>query len=87
MWSILVKKLLPQALKIWPKYNKLPNLVTLHITHLRQTQKQTKQTYKIFPLHVGEEDKWKILDDIFQGRFTFRNYLLITDSSNSEILM
>ena len=31
MWESWVNLLMPHALKIYPKYNKLPNLITLFV--------------------------------------------------------
>ena len=48
MWEIWANKLFPQALKNCPKFNKLPNLVTLRVAWSSVIQPKGRNVEKIF---------------------------------------
>ena len=46
MWEVWANKLLPQALKSYPKYNKSPNLVTLGVGVVKVEKQMKKKSKK-----------------------------------------
>ena len=61
MWEICANKLFPQALKNCPKFNKLPNLVTLRVAWSSVIQPKGRNVEKIFLQKIEFDVSWFFL--------------------------